>query len=137
MILELLLLLFILFLVTTSYQKRNKLDELNEHAQKIIKKAGVMPIPDFSLYETHDYPRTLNRKEIYLVLKDPDGKYYDDETLTGVLCHELAHVLSGAGDEHGKEFEEWETNLLDTATDLGFYSANGIDGEYPCFHDAD
>ena len=136
MVLELLLLLFILFLVTANHNRQqSKLDELNKWAHKIIRKAGVSPIPSFSLYETHDYPRTHNRKEIYIVLKDKEGRYYDNETLIGVLSHELAHILSGAGDEHGKEFEDWETNLLEVATELKLYSSNGIDSDYPCFRE--
>lgn len=36
---------------------------------------------------------TIDKKEIFLCLRDENGDYYNDNMLTYVLLHELSHVL--------------------------------------------
>lgn len=141
MIFELLLLIFLLFLLTLGGDcKRGEIAtyllHLQERAEAILLHAQVYPTPRFTLHATRDVPRTEQGQNIYLVLTRPDGEFYDDMTLIGVLCHELAHVVSGAGDEHGTEFEQWESDLLRAAQELGWYDDHvGMDATYPCFHE--
>jgi predicted metal-dependent hydrolase len=132
-ILLLLLLFFIFWYYTRDFFNKSKLDDLQKMANHIIQSAHISPIPKFKIYETNTYPHTI-RNNIYLVIKRPDGRKYDPDTISFVLCHELAHLLSGVGDEHGKEFEEWEGILLDVAEELGYYY-KGIEvaSDYPCY----
>lgn len=138
MILELLLLIVLLFFVTLGGHclPPTTLPELQRQGELILQHARVEPRPHFQVRVTRDVPRTEHGKDIYLVLTRPDGTLYDSNTLIGVLCHELAHIISGAGDEHGENFEMWETDLLRAAHELGWYEEQlGIDESYPCFHE--
>lgn len=70
------------------------------------------------LEDTKSY--TINKKKIYLCLKDENGDYYDDNMLVFVAIHELAHVLCdeiGHTDKFQKIFQE----LLNKAADLQIY----------------
>lgn len=106
------------------------LDELNEKGQKFLHFLGSTN--SFHLHSTTTQARTVNKKDIYLVLKKKNGEYFDDNTLFGVLIHELAHVLSSS-EGHNYPFDEIEERLYDQATNIGFYSKKiGIDPNYPC-----
>ena len=64
---------------------------------------------------------TINKREIYLCLKDKNGNYYDDNMLIYVLLHELAHVKC---DEigHTEKFKEIFKLLLQKAEVAGIYN---------------
>lgn len=64
---------------------------------------------------------TINKKEIYLCLKDKNGNYYDDNMLIYVLLHELAHVKC---DEigHTEKFKTIFKSLLQKAELAGIYN---------------
>jgi len=36
---------------------------------------------------------TINKKNVYICLKDKDGEYYDDNMLIYVIAHEIAHTI--------------------------------------------
>jgi hypothetical protein len=66
---------------------------------------------------------TINKKEIYLCLKDKKlgaENYYDYNSLIFVTLHEIAHVLC---DElgHTKKFQMIFKELLEHASSLGLY----------------
>jgi len=63
---------------------------------------------------------TINKKKIYLCLRDENGDYYDENMLTYVAIHELAHVLC---DEigHTDKFHSIFRDLLTKATHLQLY----------------
>lgn len=63
---------------------------------------------------------TINKKKVYLCLKDENGDYYDENMLVFVAVHELAHVLC---DEigHTDKFQKIFQDLLNKATDLQIY----------------
>lgn len=70
------------------------------------------------LEDTKSY--TINKKKVYLCLKDENGEYYDDNMLMFVAIHEMAHVLCdeiGHTDKFQKIFQE----LLDKASGMGIY----------------
>lgn len=68
---------------------------------------------------------TLGKRKIYLCTRDPkDSKrIYDDNTLTYVFLHELAHVKT-TQIGHGDEFKETFKNLLKRAANYGLYNFN-------------
>ena len=73
---------------------------------------------------------TLNKKKVYICMKDNDGKYYDKNMLIYVIAHELSHVLC---DEigHTPKFQEIFDKLLEELTTFGLYNPEiPIDYEY-------
>jgi hypothetical protein len=67
-----------------------------------------------------DKSYTINKQKVHLCLKDKDGYYYNENMLTYVALHELAHVLC---DEvgHTEKFYQIFDQLLDKAHDMGLY----------------
>lgn len=63
---------------------------------------------------------TINKKKIYMCLRDESGDYYDDNMLIFVALHELAHVMC---DEigHTEKFQVIFQDLLARATQQGIY----------------
>ena len=59
---------------------------------------------------------TLDKEKVYLCVKDENGEYYDENTMTHVLLHEFAHALC---DEigHTKKFDDIFEALMDEAHD--------------------
>jgi len=64
---------------------------------------------------------TINKKRIYMCLKDESGKYYGENMLVYVLLHELAHVKC---DEigHTEKFHKIFNDLLDIAIKHDIYN---------------
>jgi len=69
---------------------------------------------------------TYSKKEIFLCCYDKNGKVYDENTLMYALLHEVAHILTdfGAdhGDPHGNEFKEIFNKLLKCAIQKGIWN---------------
>lgn len=68
-----------------------------------------------------DKSYTINKHQIYLCLKDKEGRYYHNNMLLYVLIHEYAHVVCdevGHTDKFWRIFEE----LLILASELGIYN---------------
>lgn len=90
------------------YKIKNKIRLLNpEMVDRII-----------LLEDTKSY--TINKKKVYLCLKDENGEYYEDNMLMFVAIHELAHVLC---DEigHTDKFQSIFQELLNRASELDIY----------------
>jgi len=70
------------------------------------------------LEDTKSY--TINKKKVYLCLRDENGDYYNENMLMFVAIHELAHVLC---DEigHTDKFQQIFQDLLNKATQLQIY----------------
>ncbi len=68
---------------------------------------------------------SIDKKDVYLCLKDQNGKYYDYNMLIYVTLHELSHCLSKAIDEdHKNTSQEFIDNfniLLKKAEAKGIY----------------
>lgn len=64
---------------------------------------------------------TLEKKKIFLCMVDKDGKYYDENTLTYVLLHELAHVRCDDYQDHSENFHRIFNGLLETAVRYQLY----------------
>lgn len=67
-----------------------------------------------------DKSYTINKKRIYLCLKDLEGVYYDQNMLMYVALHELAHCLCEEVG-HTRRFHEVFSVLLHRAHDVGVY----------------
>jgi len=63
---------------------------------------------------------TINKKQVYICLKDETGSYYDDNTLYYVVCHEISHVIC---DEigHTEKFYLIFNELLSKMEQAGLY----------------
>jgi len=75
---------------------------------------------DVELYEGNK-SYTINKKRVYVCLKDEHGRYYNRNMLVYVICHEYAHMLC---DEigHTEKFFEIFQHLLDEAANRGLYN---------------
>lgn len=116
---------FILILVLIIvYQIREDLTTFDPVLRKVkIRCADVHPIiPKIELYEGNK-SYTINKEKIYLCLKDKNGQYYNENMLTYVFLHEVAHILC---DEigHTEKFSRIFDTLLEKATKLGIYDPN-------------
>jgi hypothetical protein len=78
--------------------------------------------PDVSRLEFYESNKsyTINKQKVHLCLKDKNGDYYNENMLTYVGLHELAHVLC---DEvgHTEKFYRVFDDLLDKAHEMGLY----------------
>lgn len=80
-------------------------------------------INQVSLYEgSSSY--TINKKKMYLCLKDENGEYYDYNMLLYVTLHELAHVINKEDIGHTAAFYDRFDELLQKAEDVGLYDPN-------------
>jgi hypothetical protein len=105
-----------------SEQDKQILLDLYNEMVKIDPQFSSIPI------RVGDKAYTKNKRDIYLCLKNKDGKYYKKNTLAHVLLHELAHVVSTSygekGNEHNEEFYINFNILLEKAIKTKFYDPN-------------
>lgn len=76
---------------------------------------------------------TEDKKDMFLCLRDEQGKYYPDNMLMYVALHELAHAKSHSVDVNhsGDEFKNNFNSYLKKAEQLGFYNpTKGLVREY-------
>lgn len=64
---------------------------------------------------------TINKKHVYICIKDEHGRYYNRNMLVYVICHEFAHVLCDEINHTEKFFLIFE-DLLNKATEHGLYN---------------
>lgn len=76
---------------------------------------------------------TINKKYVYLCLRDENGKYYNRNMLVYVLLHELAHTLNKESG-HTKKFAKIFNNLLIQAAKEGIYNPSIPPVEQYCGH---
>jgi hypothetical protein len=92
---------------------------------KVIKET-IIPLHE-KVYQVDFYEGnksyTINKKKIYLCLKDENNEYYDFNMLIYVAIHELSHVLC---DEigHTPKFNQIFQDNLFKAEQLGIYDSN-------------
>jgi len=78
--------------------------------------------PKFANVELYEGNKsyTLNKKRVYICLKDPHGRYYNRNMLVFVTLHEYSHILCdeiGHTDKFFKIFHQ----LLEEASKRGLY----------------
>lgn len=65
---------------------------------------------------------TINKKDVFLCLKDKQGKYYDINSLMYVALHEMAHVVC-AEKNHTALFAKIFKSILQHASNIGLYDS--------------
>lgn len=97
------------------------MDEKVDH----IKSNLIEHFPELSRVNVFSGNRsfTIDKKEIFLCLRDENGNYYDDNMLTYVLLHELSHVIC---DEigHTDKFYKIFDKVLEYAAAQGVWDPN-------------
>jgi len=74
---------------------------------------------------------TINKKNVYICMRDENDKYYDRNFLKFVVLHEISHALC---DEigHTPKFTRIFGDVLERAARLGIYDPNGMHIEDYC-----
>lgn len=90
---------------------------------RIREKGGIQKCLDDVSLHSGSKSFTINKKKIYLCLKDENGKYYDKNMLIYVFTHELAHVLSESIG-HTEEFHQIFEELLKCLAEQKKYDPN-------------
>ena len=117
-------------------KKRNKdnekLRELRKKIEPIFKETyltgplsslgGHNILADIGL-DTARRSYTLEKRNVFLCLRDESGQFYEDSMLTYVLLHEVAHVISRSVG-HTQEFYEIFDALLAKADELKILDKN-------------
>lgn len=69
---------------------------------------------------------TINKKKIFICLKDEYGRYYNRNHLVYVILHEYSHVLCDEWDtdSHGEKFWIIFDGLLEDASSAGLYDSS-------------
>jgi hypothetical protein len=80
---------------------------------------------------------TINKKKIYLCLKDKNDEYYPTNFLIYVFLHEYAHYLNKDDIGHTPKFHEIFENLIEKAHELGIYNSSIPLIEDYCMHNQD
>lgn len=117
--------IFIIIIIVIFFMLTRFIEEFKKEDPMLYKiRNKIRPLhPDMVdhiilLEDTKSY--TINKKKVYLCLKDENGDYYEDNMLMFVAIHELAHVLC---DEigHTDKFQNIFQDLLNKAADLSIY----------------
>lgn len=92
----------------------NKIDGLIEKLIRVHPRAKELQF----YHDKKSY--TINKKSIYLCIKDENGDYYEENMLIYAALHELGHVLC---DEIGHTPKYWAIfdQLLEKAANMGIY----------------
>jgi beta-lactamase regulating signal transducer with metallopeptidase domain len=129
-------LLIVLFGVVLFFSKRQDpyLESVKPILFQILKKAGYhsnlssFPI---QLKSSNERTYTIDKKQIYVLLRKPSGERYNKDTLLFVILHEVAHILS-PDEHHTKRFYQIEKKLHKVAMELGYIRKDRLDKSYPC-----
>jgi hypothetical protein len=81
---------------------------------------------------------TVNKKRVFICIKDENGHYYDENMLSYVLCHEFAHVLCeeyNPKNPHTPKFHKIFQELLARAQWRGYYDPTKPLVQNYCGHD--
>lgn len=112
-----LIILFIVFMIVW-YLIRSNYELYLENEPTIVrlrnKLIPVFPELKFVKMMKGDASYTINKQKIYLCTEATNGKIYDDNMLTYVTLHELAHTLC-PDIGHGKQFQDIFQTLLGRA----------------------
>ena len=80
-----------------------------------------------------DKSYTINKKKVYICLKDSDGRYYNKNFLVYVVCHEYAHMCCDEIGHTGKFFSIFD-DILQKAERHGIYDSSIPPLEDYCGH---
>jgi hypothetical protein len=119
------IIVFLIFL-TESY---NKTDEIVITQIRYDLEYITPGINNLCIITSGDSTYTENKKNVYILLKDDRGQYYDYNTLIYASIHEISHVLCPDLD-HSKRFVIIFRKLLDRAEISGIYVPHRVNVDY-------
>lgn len=101
-----------------NFVRNNELDNIVENLKK------VFPIVENLNFYEGDKSYTINKKNVYICMKDENSRYYNRNFLIFVILHEISHALC---DEigHTDKFSRIFQQVLQKAAVNGLYDPNG------------
>lgn len=115
-----------LFLIAILYKQLKKSKERLEASDPILRRlkqklSSIDPVVEKLTFYQGKESYTINKEDVFLCLKDENDEYYNENMLTYVALHEIAHALC---DEigHTQKFHQIFEGLLDKAYHLGLYN---------------
>lgn len=122
LIIFIILIAFILKYFVVEYYYSDTYDKYYDPKLEEIRDRLSVAIPEIKNVDISGSNKsfTINKKHVYICSKDESGQYYDDNMLTYVILHELAHVLC---DEvgHTEKYKQIFRSLLERAHKAGLY----------------
>jgi len=136
---SLLFFFIVLFLLLLGYILYIRIKEYYQQSDPMLHKIKELVLPlhpkinDILFFES-DKSYTINKKRIYLCLKDSEHRYYSLNMLVYVAVHEISHVLC---DEigHTSKFYDIFRDLLKKAEEIGIYDSSIPITKNYCGHD--
>jgi hypothetical protein len=118
--------LIIFILICIVYRQFRKIKEGMSSNDPVLRRlkqklSSVHPkVNDLTFFEDKE-SYTINKKDVYLCLRDENNEYYNENMLIYVTLHEVAHAIC---DEigHTQKFHEIFESLLDRAYNMGIYN---------------
>ena len=109
--------LFILVHCMRETRESYKDDMLNHLVERL---RTVTPVVEGLNFYEGEKSYTINKKDVYICMRDEHGEYYDPNFLTFVILHEISHALC---DEigHTPKFMDIFEQVLQRAAQLGIY----------------
>ena len=135
-VLMIILISYILSLIYKEIKENYQVESDDKMLMKVkdnLRKVKPEKVNELKFFEG-DKSYTINKKNVYICLKDENDKYYDENMLTYVALHELAHSLC---DEigHTEKFHKIFQKLLKEAAEKGVYDPAKKLTEKYCGHD--
>ena len=116
------ILLLVLIIMRQFRRTKEGMDATDPVLRQLKQKLNVIhpKVKDLNFYKGSE-SYTINKEDVYLCLKDENGEYYNENMLTYVTLHEIAHAIC---DEvgHTPKFHDIFQQLLDKAYHLGLYN---------------
>ena len=120
--------LFIIVLIILYFCIHNQICEYYEQLDPILYKIKgqlrlLHPSVDKLKFLEGKKSYTINKKKVYLCLKDENGEYYDYNMLMYVALHELSHVIC---DEigHTPKFHRIFEDIIRRAEEIKIYDSS-------------
>lgn len=119
-IVGIILIIILAVLLRKKYRKLTTDQKLQQIKDKVIM---IDPrVERLNFYVDFEEAYILYKKDIFMCLKNKAGDYYDDNFLSYIAIHEIAHALSpGDTSEHPPSFEKEFDNLINKAIALKIY----------------
>ncbi len=114
--------ILLLAMLVISWQIRDYFsqdDPMIQKLKRIAQEVAPEAASQIRIYRG-DKSYTINKRNVYLCLRDENGEYYNLNILCYVLFHEIGHSISKSIG-HTEEFDEIFKKLLKKAEELGYY----------------
>ena len=101
-----------------SFVRNEDLDAL------VLRLRDAFPVVESLNFYEGDKSYTINKKDVYICMRDEHGEYYDRNFLTYVMLHEISHALC---DEigHTQKFLDIFQQVQERAAALGVFNPHG------------